>query len=170
MLNQKLALYAVLLEIGAWNGGRLFEGNSDAVLAWYLLVHAGASALLALAAILLLPGDTARPRLPVLLARPVRASDALSPTPSATAPKAEPKKTADQAWAERAKQVFTPNYAPAELVIDRGEGCYVWDLEGRRYLDFTSAQGVAMPGHRHPALRAGIAAQASKLLSGPNFF
>jgi polysaccharide biosynthesis protein PelE len=67
MLNQKLALYAVLLEIGAWNGGRLFEGNSDAVLAWYLLVHAGASALLALAAILLLPSDTARPRLPVLL-------------------------------------------------------------------------------------------------------
>ncbi len=67
MLNQKLALYAVLLELGAWNGGLLFAGHSDATLAWYLLIHAAASALLALAAILLLPGEAARPRLPVLL-------------------------------------------------------------------------------------------------------
>lgn len=67
MFNQKLALYAVLLEIGAWNGSLLFEGHSDAMLAWYLLVHAGASALLALAAIILLPGESARPRFPILL-------------------------------------------------------------------------------------------------------
>ncbi|EKE16995.1 MAG: hypothetical protein ACD_10C00683G0002 [uncultured bacterium] len=67
MFNQKLTLYAVFLEIGAWNGGRLFAGHSDAALAWYLLVHAGASALLALAAIVLLPGENARPRFPILL-------------------------------------------------------------------------------------------------------
>jgi acetylornithine/LysW-gamma-L-lysine aminotransferase len=56
-----------------------------------------------------------------------------------------------------------------EAVIARGEGCYLWDTAGRRYLDFTSAQGVAMLGHCHPALSAAIAAQASTLISCPNF-
>ena len=56
-----------------------------------------------------------------------------------------------------------------EAVIARGEGCYLWDTDGRRYLDFTSAQGVAMLGHCHPALSAAIASQASTLISCPNF-
>jgi LysW-gamma-L-lysine/LysW-L-ornithine aminotransferase len=56
-----------------------------------------------------------------------------------------------------------------EAVIARGEGCYLWDTEGRRYLDFTSAQGVAMLGHCHPALSQAIAAQAATLISCPNF-
>jgi acetylornithine/LysW-gamma-L-lysine aminotransferase len=54
-------------------------------------------------------------------------------------------------------------------VIARGEGCYLWDTAGRRYLDFTSAQGVAMLGHCHPALTQAIAAQAATLISCPNF-
>jgi acetylornithine/LysW-gamma-L-lysine aminotransferase len=54
-------------------------------------------------------------------------------------------------------------------VIARGEGCYLWDTEGRRYLDFTSAQGVAMLGHCHPALTQAIATQAATLISCPNF-
>ena len=49
-----------------------------------------------------------------------------------------------------------------EAVIARGEGCYLWDTDGRRYLDFTSAQGVAMLGHCHPALSQAIAAQAPR--------
>jgi acetylornithine/LysW-gamma-L-lysine aminotransferase len=56
-----------------------------------------------------------------------------------------------------------------EAVIARGEGCYLWDTGGRRYLDFTSAQGVAMLGHCHPALTQAIAAQAGTLISCPNF-
>ena len=56
-----------------------------------------------------------------------------------------------------------------EAVIARGEGCYLWDTDGRRYLDFTSAQGVAMLGHCHPALSQAIAAQAATLISCPNF-
>ncbi len=54
-------------------------------------------------------------------------------------------------------------------VIVRGEGCYLWDTNGRRYLDFTAAQGVAMLGHCHPALSRAIAAQAETLISCPNF-
>lgn len=97
-------------------------------------------------------------------------SESVHGTPTATAPKAEPKKTADQAWAERAKQVFTPNYAPAELVIDRGEGCYVWDLEGRRYLDLVAGIAVSALGHHHPKLVAAIKAQADKVLHTSNLY
>ncbi len=54
-----------------------------------------------------------------------------------------------------------------EAVIARGEGCCLWDTDGRRYLDLTSAQGVAMLGHCHPALTPAIAAQAHTLISCP---
>ena len=54
-------------------------------------------------------------------------------------------------------------------VIARGEGCWLIDTAGRRYLDMTAAQGVAMLGHCHPALSAAIAAQAQTLIACPNF-
>lgn len=56
-----------------------------------------------------------------------------------------------------------------EVVISRGEGCWLWDTEGKRYLDLGSAQGVAMLGHCHPKLSAALAAQAQQLISCPNF-
>jgi len=52
----------------------------------------------------------------------------------------------------------------------RGEGCRLWDTAGRRYLDLTAAQGVAMLGHSHPVLSRAIAEQAHTLISCPNFF
>ena len=57
-----------------------------------------------------------------------------------------------------------------EVVMARGEGCWMWDIEGRRYLDLTAGQGVAMLGHCHPALSAAIAEQAGRLITCPNFF
>jgi acetylornithine/LysW-gamma-L-lysine aminotransferase len=57
----------------------------------------------------------------------------------------------------------------SETVIARGEGCWLWDTEGKRYLDMGSAQGVAMLGHCHPALSAAIAHQAQQLISCPGF-
>lgn len=56
-----------------------------------------------------------------------------------------------------------------EAVIARGAGCWLWDTDGRRYLDMTSAQGVAMLGHCHPALSKALAEQAMTLISCPNF-
>lgn len=50
-----------------------------------------------------------------------------------------------------------------ELV--RGAGAYVWDAQGRRYLDATSMYGVAVLGHAHPGLAAAIGAQAERLVS-----
>ena len=67
MPNPKLALYAALLELGAWSGALLQNHDSDAALFCYLLLHGASSALLAFVAIALLPAGSARPRLPTLL-------------------------------------------------------------------------------------------------------
>jgi LysW-gamma-L-lysine/LysW-L-ornithine aminotransferase len=57
-----------------------------------------------------------------------------------------------------------------ETVMVAGEGCWMIDSEGRRYLDLTAAQGVAMLGYGHPALSAAIADQAQRLHACPAFF
>ena len=56
-----------------------------------------------------------------------------------------------------------------DAVFSRGEGCWLWDTEGRRYLDLTAAQGVAMLGHCHPVLSDALAKQAHTLIACPNF-
>jgi acetylornithine/LysW-gamma-L-lysine aminotransferase len=56
-----------------------------------------------------------------------------------------------------------------EVVIARGEGCWLIDTEGKRYLDMTSAQGVAMLGHAHPVIADAVARQAHALISCPGF-
>lgn len=55
------------------------------------------------------------------------------------------------------------NYGPLPVVIERGEGCWVWDVEGRRYLDMLSAYSALNQGHRHPAVMAALAEQAARL-------
>jgi len=67
MLQHKLGLYALSLELSAWSGGALLDSHSDHVLLWYLGFHAAASLMLASFAILLLPPALARPRRPVML-------------------------------------------------------------------------------------------------------
>lgn len=54
-------------------------------------------------------------------------------------------------------------------VMVRGEGSWLFDTAGKRYLDLTAAQGVAMLGHCHPKLSAALAAQAHQLIALPNF-
>ncbi|MFZ0545344.1 MAG: aminotransferase class III-fold pyridoxal phosphate-dependent enzyme [Candidatus Promineifilaceae bacterium] len=53
-----------------------------------------------------------------------------------------------------------------ELVIERGDGCYLYDSEGTAYLDFTSGIGVTNTGHCHPKVVKAIQEQAGKLLHG----
>lgn len=57
-----------------------------------------------------------------------------------------------------------------ETVMVSGQGCWMTDSEGNRYLDLTSSQGVAMLGYGHPALSAAIAEQAQRLHACPGFF
>jgi 4-aminobutyrate aminotransferase len=52
------------------------------------------------------------------------------------------------------------------LFVDRGEGAYLYDTEGRRYLDFTCGIGVTNTGHAHPHVVRAIQDQASRLLHG----
>lgn len=55
------------------------------------------------------------------------------------------------------------NYHPIPVVLERGEGIYVWDLEGKRYYDFLSAYSAVNQGHCHPKILAALTAQASKM-------
>jgi len=57
-----------------------------------------------------------------------------------------------------------------DVVMARGEGCWLYDVDDKCYLDLASAQGVAMLGHSHPALVQAIQQQAETLISCPNFF
>ena len=55
------------------------------------------------------------------------------------------------------------NYHPLDVVIERGEGVWVWDVEGRRYLDCLSAYSALNQGHRHPKIIAALIEQAQRV-------
>ncbi len=55
------------------------------------------------------------------------------------------------------------NYKPLDVVLSRGEGVYVWDTEGNRYLDCLSAYSAVNQGHCHPKILEAMVSQASKL-------
>ncbi len=55
------------------------------------------------------------------------------------------------------------NYAPLDIVIERGEGCWVYDVEGKKYFDCLSSYSALNFGHCHPRLLGVLAEQASKL-------
>ena len=55
------------------------------------------------------------------------------------------------------------NYKPLDVVLTRGEGVYVWDVDGRRYLDCLSAYSAVNQGHCHPKILAAMVEQAGKL-------
>ncbi len=55
------------------------------------------------------------------------------------------------------------NYKPLDVVIARGEGAWVWDVEGKKYLDFLSAYSAVNQGHCHPKILRAMTEQAQKL-------
>ncbi|WP_086999976.1 ornithine--oxo-acid transaminase [Rhizobium sullae] len=55
------------------------------------------------------------------------------------------------------------NYKPLDVVLTRGEGVYVWDTDGKRYLDCLSAYSAVNQGHCHPKILAAMIEQAGKL-------
>ena len=57
----------------------------------------------------------------------------------------------------------TYNYEPIGVVLSRGEGIWVWDIDGNRYLDCLSAYSAVNQGHCHPKILAAMMEQASKL-------
>jgi ornithine--oxo-acid transaminase len=61
------------------------------------------------------------------------------------------------------KQWCASNYYPIPVVLTRGEGVWLWDLEGRKYLDMMSAYSAVSHGHCHPKILATLIDQASRL-------
>jgi len=55
------------------------------------------------------------------------------------------------------------NYHPLPVVLDRGEGVFVWDVEGKKYYDFLSAYSAVNQGHSHPKIVGALVDQAQKL-------
>ena len=55
------------------------------------------------------------------------------------------------------------NYHPLPVVLDRGEGVYMWDVDGKRYYDFLSGYSAVNQGHCHPEIIATLVKQAQKL-------
>ena len=70
--------------------------------------------------------------------------------------------TSDEAMALENKH-GAHNYHPLPVVLDRGEGVFVWDIEGRQYFDFLSAYSAVNQGHCHPKIVAAMKDQTSKL-------
>jgi acetylornithine/N-succinyldiaminopimelate aminotransferase len=74
------------------------------------------------------------------------------------------------ALVEAAHRHLYPNYRQPPLVLVRGSGSQVWDLEGKRYLDFYAGIAVSVLGHAHPRLIRAIAEQAATLIHVSNYF
>ena len=61
-----------------------------------------------------------------------------------------------------------PFFSKLQISIARGEGVYVWDEEGEKYLDLTAGWGVTSIGHAHPVIRRALAEQSARILQNPD--
>jgi acetylornithine/N-succinyldiaminopimelate aminotransferase len=74
--------------------------------------------------------------------------------------------TADTIAVENAH--MPPFFSKLQISIARGEGVYVWDEEGTRYLDLTAGWGVTSIGHAHPVIQRALAEQGARILQNPD--
>lgn len=89
--------------------------------------------------------------------------------PDATLPVAATDGSVAQ-WTERYTHALMDTFGAPQRVLVRGEGPYVWDADGRRYLDLLGGIAVNSLGHAHPTLTAAISAQLGTLGHISNFF
>lgn len=68
-----------------------------------------------------------------------------------------------QDYMNREAQFGAHNYHPLPVVLERGEGIYVWDVDGKKYFDFLSAYSAVNQGHCHPKIVKALIDQAQKL-------
>src|SRR5437660_737021 len=67
-------------------------------------------------------------------------------------------------WAEREELVSSGTAAYTRVVLEKGLGATVWDVDGKEYLDFAGGIGTINVGHCHPQVVAALREQAGKLL------
>jgi predicted acetylornithine/succinylornithine family transaminase len=68
------------------------------------------------------------------------------------------------------RKLLINNYGRAPIVMSRGEGCVLWDVEGNRYLDMTAGIAVCVLGHGDPGLAQALAVQATRLHHTSNLY
>ncbi len=73
-------------------------------------------------------------------------------------------------WLERYQGSVMNTFGPPKLVLARGEGAHVWDVDGKEYVDLLGGIAVNALGHAHPALLAAVSAQLGTLGHISNFF
>lgn len=66
-------------------------------------------------------------------------------------------------YMEREEQYGAHNYHPLPVVLERGQGIFMWDVEGKRYFDFLSAYSAVNQGHCHPKIIGAMVEQAKRL-------
>ena len=71
---------------------------------------------------------------------------------------------------EMEKKYLIQTYARSPIVIERGKGCWVWDIQGKKYLDFVSGLGVNALGHAHPRILKALREQAGKTIHVSNLY
>src|SRR5208282_3420368 len=100
----------------------------------------------------------------------------LANLPGFPAPAREWSRAGDSFWAATTEgytpmiTALMPNYARADLAFERGEGAWLWTVDGRRFLDFGSGIATASLGHGHPHLVQAIAEQAAKVMHTSNLY
>ncbi|KAK3233861.1 hypothetical protein CYMTET_55878 [Cymbomonas tetramitiformis] len=70
---------------------------------------------------------------------------------------------AQRKYIEKEERYGAHNYHPIPVVLERGEGVHVWDVEGKRYFDFLSAYSAVNQGHCHPKILEALHKQTSTL-------
>ena len=65
-------------------------------------------------------------------------------------------------------QHMPPFAVKIPIAVERGEGIYVWDQTGKKYLDFTSGWGVTCIGHANPVIIDALAQQGAKIIQNPD--
>ncbi len=85
-------------------------------------------------------------------------------------PEAESGLSAAQGWLDRYRGSLLQVFGTPQRVFTHGQGCHVYDADGRAYLDLLAGLAVNALGHNHPRLVAAIAQQASQLIHVSNFY
>ncbi len=78
--------------------------------------------------------------------------------------------SAQLTWQERYGSALMDTFGTPKRVLTHGRGCYVWDVDGNRYLDLLAGIAVNALGHAHPAVVAALTKQAQTLSHVSNFF
>jgi acetylornithine/N-succinyldiaminopimelate aminotransferase len=83
---------------------------------------------------------------------------------------AEATATSAQAVMDLEKEYLLQNYGRYPLVLKRGKGCWLYDIDGKRYLDLISGIGVNSLGHAHPRITRVLREQAGQLIHSSNLY